>query len=120
MFEILPISHGRKLFLKANGILTHSDYKLFITPKVEQLNNKFGSVHLVLIFDQDFKGWAGSAIWDDFILGLRFWRSFPQIAIVGASTLVRISFSLFAFIFGRKFKHFKHGQLEQARKWIEN
>jgi len=40
MFEILPIGHGCKLFLKANGTLTHSGYQDFITPKVEELKKK--------------------------------------------------------------------------------
>ena len=62
MFEILPISRGRKLCLKANGAMTHCDYHNFITPKVVILKKKFGEIHLVLIFDKDFKGWAGLAL----------------------------------------------------------
>ena len=38
MFEILPIGHGRKLFLKENGALRRSEYKNFITLKVGILN----------------------------------------------------------------------------------
>jgi hypothetical protein len=120
MFEILPISHGRKLFLKANGTLTHSDYQNFITPKVEILKKKFGKIHLVLIFDQNFKGWAGSALWDDLVLGLRNWRYFPVIALVGCPFWVKMGFGLFAFILGRNLKFFNSDQLEDARKWIEN
>ena len=120
MFEILPISHGRKLFLKANGTLTHSDYQRFITPKVEALKKKFGKIHLVLIFDSNFKGWAGTALWDDFLLGIRYWRSFPKLAIVGAPFWVKMGFGIFAFFLGRNLKFFDVDQLEGARKWIED
>jgi len=116
MFEILPISPGRKLFLKANGTLTHRDYQNFITPKIEILKKKFGKIHLVLIFDKDFEGWAGMALWDDFLLGIRNWRYFLVIALVGNPSWVKMGFCLFAFFLGRNLKFFDGDQLESGLK----
>jgi len=71
------------LILKAQGRLTHEDYKI-ITPMIDSALAEVRQPKVkVLIDGTELQGWEARAAWDDFKLGLKHGNEFEKIAIYG-------------------------------------
>jgi len=71
------------LSLKAQGKLTHEDYKV-ITPMIDSALAEVNDPEVkVLIDGSELQGWEPRAAWDDFKLGLKHGSEFTKIAIYG-------------------------------------
>lgn len=71
------------LFLKAQGTLTHDDYKT-ITPMIDAALAAVKQPSVKMLFDcTELEGWELRAAWDDFKLGLKHGSEFKKIAIYG-------------------------------------
>jgi len=71
------------LALKAQGKLTHEDYKT-ITPMLESALAEVTSPSVNALIDgTELEGWEARAAWDDLKLGLKHGSEFKKIAIVG-------------------------------------
>ena len=71
------------LSLKAQGKLTHEDYKI-ITPIIDSALAKVNTPKVKVLFDGlEFEGWEARAAWDDFKIGLKHGSEFEKIAILG-------------------------------------
>ncbi|MDF1691730.1 MAG: STAS/SEC14 domain-containing protein [Zhongshania sp.] len=71
------------LSLKAQGKLTHDDYKT-ITPLIDSALASVSKPKVRMLFDgSELQGWELRAAWDDFKLGLRHGSEFEKIAIYG-------------------------------------
>lgn len=71
------------LTLKAQGRLTHEDYKI-ITPMIDSALAEVRQPKVkVLIDGTELQGWEARAAWDDFKLGLKHGNEFEKIAIYG-------------------------------------
>jgi len=81
MFEILPESKGRRIYVKAEGRLTDADYKALV-PRLETAIRENGPIRL-LVDMVEFEGWSPLAAWDDLLFGLRHWNDFERMALIG-------------------------------------
>lgn len=71
------------LSLKAQGKLTHEDYKT-ITPMIDSALSAVKTPRVRALFDAtELEGWELRAAWDDFNLGLKHGNEFEKIAIFG-------------------------------------
>jgi len=71
------------LSLKAQGKLTHDDYKT-ITPLIDSALASVSKPKVRMLFDgSELQGWELRAAWDDFKLGLKHGSEFEKIAIYG-------------------------------------
>jgi len=69
--------------LKAQGKLTHEDYKI-ITPMIDSALATVKTRNVRVLFDAtDLEGWELRAAWDDFNLGLKHGNQFERIAVFG-------------------------------------
>lgn len=71
------------LFLKAQGKLTHEDYKTII-PMIDSALAEIKAPKVKALVDgSELEGWEARAAWDDFKLGLKHGNEFEKIAIYG-------------------------------------
>lgn len=71
------------LTLRAQGKLTHEDYKI-ITPMLDSAVAELKEPKVRVFFDAtELEGWGTRAAWDDLKLGLKHGNEFEKIAIFG-------------------------------------
>ena len=76
---------GQRFFLslKAQGTLTHEDYKT-ITPMIDSALSEVKDPKVRALIDgTELDGWEPRAAWDDFKIGLKHGNEFEKIAIYG-------------------------------------
>ncbi len=76
---------GERFFLslKAQGKLTHEDYKT-ITPMIDSALSQVKDPKVRALIDgTELDGWEARAAWDDFKIGLKHGNEFEKIAIYG-------------------------------------
>ena len=82
MIETLQTGSPKVIGLRLYGKLHDEDYRT-MEPAVEATMAAEGKVRLFAQFDKDFHGWDLHAAWDDFRFGMRHYRDFDRIAMVG-------------------------------------
>ncbi|MFT5675875.1 MAG: hypothetical protein ACI808_001808 [Paraglaciecola sp.] len=71
------------LSLKAQGTLTHDDYKI-ITPLIDSALSEVKDPKVKALVDgTELQGWEVRAVWDDFKIGLKHGNEFSKVAIYG-------------------------------------
>ncbi|GAC21009.1 SpoIIAA family protein [Paraglaciecola arctica] len=71
------------LTLKAQGTLTHDDYKI-ITPLIDSALSEVKDPKVKALIDgTELQGWDVRAAWDDFKIGLKHGNEFSKVAIFG-------------------------------------
>jgi hypothetical protein len=81
MIETLQTDTPSIVGFKLYGKLHDEDYKSFV-PAVDAVVEAQGKLRMFAQFD-DFHGWDTHAAWDDFKFGLRHYKHFERIAMVG-------------------------------------
>ena len=81
MIETVQTDTPKILGFKMCGKLHDEDYKTFV-PEFDAAIAAEGKVRLFAQFD-DFHGWDLPAAWDDFKVGMKHYRDFERIAMVG-------------------------------------
>jgi hypothetical protein len=120
MFEILPESQGDLIAIKASGKLTADDYEKFLVPKLDKLFAAYGKLRMLVLFSEDFSGWAEvSAAWDDAMIGLQHPRDFKKLALVGAPQWVEWGMRFFALFVPGHAKPFSTDCYDDAIAWLE-
>ena len=117
MFDVLPESEGRRVFVKASGKLTDADYKALI-PQLEGTIDKYGPIRL-LVDMGEFEGIELRAAWDDFAFGLKHWNDFERMALVGDKRWEELSVKAFNCLTKGDIRYFDLADGNLARAWIE-
>lgn len=81
MIETIQTDAPKTIGFRLSGKLHDADYKTFV-PTMERILAAEGTVHLFAQFE-DFHGWDLHAAWDDFKFGLKHYKDFDRIAMVG-------------------------------------
>lgn len=84
MIEVMPESDGAVLGLRATGTLTVRDYRDVLEPAVRTSLDRFATLKVLFLLDEDFRGWSLRAAWVNTVFDVRHRRDFGRIAIVGA------------------------------------
>ncbi len=117
MIEQLPLASDGALAFKLSGKLHDDDYKLFV-PIIDAALAKHPKIRLLAQF-HDFQGWDVKALWDDIKFSTTHCTKIDRIALVGEKSwekwmaVVCKPFTL------AKIQYFDAGQIDAARKWIE-
>jgi hypothetical protein len=120
MFEILPKSHDDLLAVRARDTLTVEDYEKTIIPRLNELFSRYETIRAMIIFDEDFSGWAGlRAAWDDARIGITHPNDFRKIALVGSPEWMDWGVMIFGFFARGDFRFFPREKLDEAWKWLE-
>ncbi len=117
MFDVLPESEGRRVFVKASGKLTDADYKALV-PQLEAAIDRHGSIRL-LVDMGEFKGIELQAVWDDFAFGIKHWNDFERIALLGDKRWEELLVKVMDRVMGGEIRYFDLADGNAARAWIE-
>ena len=84
MIEVMPESTDNILVVRFAGKLTRNDYRDALAPHVESLLERFQTLRVLVLMDENFEGWTLPAAWANTTFDLRHRRDFDKIAMVGA------------------------------------
>ncbi len=119
MIEILELD-GNIVCLRANGKLTHDDYRQILIPRLEQVIKEHGKARILLAMGEDFHGWEPAAMWDDAKFGMQHRTDFEKCAVVGGPKWVEWATKVGALIIPCEVKTFPSNLLTDARSWIQS
>ncbi|WP_166263473.1 STAS/SEC14 domain-containing protein [Marinobacter caseinilyticus] len=102
--------------MKAQGKLTHEDYKT-ITPMINSALATVKTRNVRVLFDAtDLEGWEVRAAWDDFNLGLEHGNQFERIAVFGHKSWSDAVAKIGSWFIAGDLKFFEHEA--DAIKWL--
>jgi SpoIIAA-like len=120
VIEFMPESSGNVIGVRAVGMLTDTDYKETLIPKLETLFEQCGELNLLIYMDDDFEGWDLEAAWDDMSFGLKHRADFRKLAVVGGPRWVEWCFKLSGFLMKGEIKLFPVSSLDKAWRWVRD
>jgi hypothetical protein len=118
MLKVLNESNGNRLAMRATDLLRDEDYEQTLIPKVESLLKEHGKLRFLLDCDEEFRGWAPVALWDDAKFGLKHSNDFEKIALVGAPLLAEWGARLANHLMDAEIETFETGEFEKAWHWL--
>lgn len=77
------------LVVAIDGKVVHSDYTDTLVPAVERLLADHEVVNMCALLGENFDGYALRAMVDDAKMGIKHWKAWGKIAIVGASPMLK-------------------------------
>jgi hypothetical protein len=107
------------LAIEAIGKVTHADYRDTLIPKAEALLAK-GAIKILYIVGRDFEGFEIKALWDDGAFGIKHWREFSHVAVVGNQAWLRATICMFKPFIPAEVRFFGLSELSGAKNWIAN
>ena len=118
MFEILPESKVRRIYVKADGRLTDADYKELV-PRLDAAIRDHGPIRL-LVDMAEFEGWSPRAAWDDLLFGLKHWNDFERMALIGDKRWEDIAAKAMDALTKGEVRRFPAAERGAAHAWIED
>jgi stage II sporulation SpoAA-like protein len=117
MITILDGLPPQVLGVRASGKVTHTDYRDTLIPHAEAMIAN-GPICLLFVLGKDFAGYEVGALRDDGTFGMRYWRDFRRIAVVGDESRVRTTVSLLKPVAPCEVRQFSRLQLSAANAWV--
>jgi hypothetical protein len=115
MIETLQTTSPKVIGFRLTGKLHDEDYKSFV-PAVDAVATQ-GRVRLLAQFE-DFHGWDMHAAWEDFKFGMKHYRDFERIAMVGDHKWEAWLATLCKPFTRAKVRYFDASEVEAAWTWI--
>ena len=116
MIETLQTSSPKVVGFRLSGKLHDEDYKSFV-PAVDAAVAAEGKVRLFAQFE-DFHGWDLHAAWDDFRFGIKHYKDFDRIAMVGDRKWEKWMATLCKPFTKAKVRYFNASEIDAAWNWI--
>jgi hypothetical protein len=117
MMTILDGLPPQVLGVKVSGKVTHADYRDTLIPHAEAMIAN-GPICLLYVLGKDFSGYEIGGLRDDSAFGIRYWRDFRRIAVVGDETWVRTTVRLLKPFAPCEVRQFSRLQLSAANAWV--
>ena len=77
-----------------------------------------GPIRMLYVIGKDFTGYEAGALWDDSAFGIKHWRDFSRVAVVGDQGWLHTAVSLFKPLYPCPVRLFRLAELSGARTWI--
>lgn len=119
MIEKMEDLPGNAIGLTASGKVTADDYEKVVIPAIENRIEEFGTVRVLYHLGPAFEGFTAGAMWDDMKIGFGHLASWEKAAIVTDHDWIAGATRLFALALPCPVKVFADGQLDEAKRWIE-
>ncbi|MGE2688236.1 STAS/SEC14 domain-containing protein [Mycolicibacterium pulveris] len=119
MIEFEPTDAADVLIVHARGRLTRTDYRDVLAPRVRSMLEQTGTLRVMFLVDDTFRGWTLGAAWENTLLDLRHRRDFEKVAMVGAPKWEEWCVKLAAALLMKgQLKTFPLDERAQAWKWL--
>lgn len=116
LIENLP---ANVLGVEAAGTVTHEDYQAVLIPAAEAMMAQ-GPINMLYVLGDAFQTYEARAIWDDGRFGVKHWRDFKRIAVVGDRSWLRVAVGVFKPFVPCDVRLFSLSDLAAAKAWISN
>ncbi len=118
MIELIDGNEGNILAVRARGKLTEDDYADVLTPSVESVLERAGTVRAMFCMDDTFTGWSMRAAWANTCLVFRHRTDFDKIAMIGAPAWEEWCVKLANLVVRGKIKTFRREEMHDAWQWL--
>lgn len=105
------------LGVRASGRVTHADYRDVLVPHAEAIIAN-GPINLLYVIGKDFAGYEIRALRDDGAFGIRYWRDFRRIAVVGDQSWVHATVTLLEPFSPCEVRLYSRIELSEASAWV--
>ncbi|MFZ0693501.1 MAG: STAS/SEC14 domain-containing protein [Alphaproteobacteria bacterium] len=119
MFKLIEDMPPGVLAIEATGKVTHQDYENVLIPEAEAMMAK-GPIDMLYVIGKDFTGYELQALWDDSSFGVKHWREFKHVAVVGDQSWLHAAVAMFSPFFPCEVRLFNLSDLPVAKLWIKN
>jgi hypothetical protein len=115
----LPESDGAMVALRVSGRLRDADYETLEAELTRRLPES-GKLRMLVIMDEDFRGWTPKACFDDIAMAFSPWRHrFEKLAVVSGPGLVRwCTMNFPSAIMPYEIKAFPPEERDAASAWL--
>jgi hypothetical protein len=103
---------------KATGEVTKDDYDKVLVPEIERVDKQHGHIHFLMQMETPAKNFSFGAWFQDAMEGLKHYRGWKKIAIVGDEKLIQKITNIFSAIIPGASKGFSLSQLNEAKQWV--
>ena len=118
MIKILEGFPDNVIAVSAVGRLARQDYEAVLTPRVEATAKKHPKIRCYYEIGADFSGMTPGAVWEDFRVGVDYWRRWARVAVVTDVTWIAHVVNALRFLLPEQIRIFPTGEKEAARAWV--
>jgi hypothetical protein len=105
---------------KFKGSVTGKDYESVIFPALKTAVEANKKIHLVCVFNEDFKKFNMSGLLDDGLAGVKYFNNWNRIAIVSSHKKLNHFIKALHWFVRGDLKIFTDLELEKAIKWVSS
>lgn len=119
MIDVMPESGGDVLGLRATRKLEVSDYRDVLAPAVRTALERFATLKVLFLLDENFRGWSPRAAWVNTVFDFEHRRDFAKVAVVGAPRWERWCVNVAAAcLMSGELRTFDRHRLDAAWQWV--
>lgn len=118
MLEIMKDLPAHVVGIKATGTVTQKEIETVLLPAIDNLVDRTGKIHYLLLLDTELKNWDWGAWVSDAKVGLKYFTRWARIAVVTDSEGISAFTSIFSGLVPGDAKGFKMSELEHAKEWV--
>jgi len=118
MLEIIKDLPAHVVGIKATGTVTQKEIETVLLPAIDNLVDRTGKIHYLLLLDTELKNWDWGAWVSDAKVGLKYFTRWARIAVVTDSEGISAFTSISSGLVPGDAKGFKMSELEQAKEWV--
>ncbi|GHF33864.1 STAS/SEC14 domain-containing protein [Seohaeicola zhoushanensis] len=107
------------LEVRISAPVTAADYKDILVPALDEAIATSEHVRMLAVFDAKVSDYTFGAMVEDARMGLKHWRGFDRVAVVGAAKGLRHAIRAFSVLMPCPVMTFDAGQEDEARRWLE-
>lgn len=118
MIEILGNMPDNVVAMAAHGKVTDEDYDRVLVPAIEDKLRDHKKIGCLYQLDQDFLGFSGRTVWDDFRFGMQHFTDFRKIAVVTDVDWIRDAVRMFGLFIPCPVQVFGNEEALRAKFWV--
>ena len=118
MIQILGDFPENVVAVSARGVVTGSDYRNVLVPRVEEALKTHSKIRFYYELGSEFSGMEPGAMWQDFKVGVEHFSRWERIAVVTDVEWIRHAVNAFRFLMPGGIRVFTNPEAPQARVWV--
>ena len=118
MIERIPDLPNHVVGLVAHGKITAEDYRDVLEPALKSEYADGRKPQVLFVLDEDFTGFSGGALWEDFRFGIGHLTGWDRIALVGDVDWITHATNLFKGLVPGRLRVFPLAERDAAQQWI--
>lgn len=103
---------------EAVGEVHGSDYREILDPALKKAIAEHGTIKVLYVLGDDFRGYTAAAMLDDAAVGTRDWTHWARVAVVTDTEWVRGAVHAFAWMLPGRIRIYPVAELATAQAWL--